>query len=298
MKKVLVIAGPTASGKTSFSIRMAKLMHTGIISGDSIQVYKGLDIGSGKVTEEEKQGVPHDLIDILTPFDSYNAKVFQTEARALIDSHEKPMIICGGTGMYLKAALYDYQFDEEKDSVSVNWDSFSNAELYDLLQKVDPAQAEKIHPNNRRRIERALTIYQRTGKRMSDNINSQNHEMIYDALIAGLTMDRAVLYERINQRVDRMFAAGLEEEVIGLLEEGVTFENVSMQGIGYKEWKGYFEGKITKEQVKEEIQKHSRQFAKRQYTWLNHQLPVHWFNPLIEEETEEMISEIKHWLET
>lgn len=298
MKKVLVIVGPTASGKTSFAIRMAEYMHTEIISGDSIQVYQGLNIGSGKVTEEEKKGIRHYLIDILSPFDSYNVKDFQRQARALMDSHDQPMIICGGTGMYLKAALYDYRFDEEKKDLSdPEWDSLSNEELYDLLRKTDPKQAEKIHPNNRRRIERALAIYRNTGKRMSENIDSQNHEMIYDAFIAGLTMERKILYERINARVEGMFKHGLEEEVSGLLKKGVTFENACMQGIGYKEWKAYFEGNMSEEEVKENIQKHSRQFAKRQYTWLNHQMPVHWFCPLIPEETEQMITEIRQWLD-
>lgn len=298
MKKVLVIAGPTASGKTSFSIRLAKKLNTEIISGDSIQVYKGFDIGSGKVTEEEMDGVKHYLIDILEPQKAYSAKDFQEETRKLIDSHKEPMIICGGTGMYLKAALYDYTFQHESEEAPCDreFEEMGKEEAYQLLLKVDPEQAKKIHPNNVRRVARALTIYKRTGKKMSDIVKGQSHEPIYDVFIAGLTMDRDVLYNRINHRVEMMFDRGLEQEIKGILESGVTFQDPAMHGIGYQEWKGYFEGEKLLEEVKEEIQKDSRQFAKRQYTWLNHQFPVHWFNPLIEEETNRIEQDILQWV--
>lgn len=296
MKKVLVIAGPTAVGKTSFSIKAAKALDAEIISGDSIQVYRGFDIGSGKVTEEEKEGIRHHLIDIMDPKQSYSAADFQKMARKIIDENEKMMIICGGTGLYLKSCLYDYTFNEESGSfASEHFEKMTNEELYAKLLETDPVQAQKIHPNNRRRLMRSLTIAERTGRSQSEIEAEQTHEMIYEAFIAGCTMDREALYERINMRVEMMFASGLQQEVASLLEQGCTFDDPAMKGIGYKEWKEYFLGNSSAENVKEEIQKHSRQFAKRQYTWLNHQMPVHWFDVRDEKEQERIMKEIMDW---
>ncbi len=286
MKKVIVIAGPTAVGKTSFSIEIAKKYGLEIISGDSIQVYKGLDIGSGKVTKEEMDGVPHHLIDILSPKDSYNVSMFQTMARELIEKSEKPMIICGGTGLYLKACLYDYSFNkEEAEAYDPELDKYTNEQLYAMLQETDPAQASKIHLNNRRRVIRSLTIQKNTGKTQSEIEKEQKHELLYDPFIIGCTMDRELLYNRINQRVDKMFEDGLEQEIKTLLEQGVLFSDTCMEGIGYKEWKDYFQGNKTKEEVKQMIQKNSRNFAKRQYTWFKHQMPVRWYDVTKQEES-------------
>ncbi len=296
MKKVLVIAGPTAVGKTSFSIQMAKKLNAEIISGDSIQVYKGFDIGSGKVTEEEKEGIVHHLIDIRDPKEPYSAADFQKMARGIIEHTEGISIICGGTGLYLKSCLYDYTFNEESGSfASEHLGKLSNEELYRKLLETDPKQAEKIHPNNRRRVLRCLTIAERSGMKQSEIEASQKHEMLYDAFIAGCTMERSKLYERINRRVEMMFEAGLEQEIASLLEAGITFDDPAMKGIGYKEWSGYFRGNMSALEVKEEIQKHSRQFAKRQYTWLNHQMPVHWFDISDEKECERIVGEIMDW---
>lgn len=296
MKKVLVIAGPTAVGKTSFSIRAAKALDAEIISGDSIQVYRGFDIGSGKVTEEEKEGIKHYLIDIMDPKESYSAADFQKMARKIINENEKMMIICGGTGLYLKSCLYDYTFNEESGSFAAeHFETMTNEELYAKLLETDPVQAQKIHPNNRRRLMRSLTIAERTGRSQSEIEAEQSHEMIYDAFIVGCTMDREALYERINRRVEMMFEAGLEKEVASLLEKGCTFDDPAMKGIGYKEWKAYFLGNGSAEDVKLEIQKHSRQFAKRQYTWLNHQMPVHWFDVREKSEQERIMKEIMEW---
>ncbi|MBQ7993272.1 MAG: tRNA (adenosine(37)-N6)-dimethylallyltransferase MiaA [Solobacterium sp.] len=296
MKKVLVIAGPTAVGKTSFSIKAAKALDAEIISGDSIQVYRGFDIGSGKVTEEEKEGIVHHLIDIMDPKEPYSAADFQKMARKIIDENEKMTIICGGTGLYLKSCLYDYTFNEESGSfASGHFEKMTNEELYAKLLETDPVQAQKIHPNNRRRLMRSLTIAERTGRSQSEIEAEQTHEMIYDAFIAGCTMDREALYERINLRVEMMFEAGLEKEVASLLEQGCSFDDPAMKGIGYKEWKDYFLGNSTAEEVKAEIQKHSRQFAKRQYTWLNHQMPVHWFDVREKSEHERIMKEIMDW---
>ena len=297
MKKVIAIVGPTASGKTSFSIKLAKEIGAEIISGDSVQVYKGLDIGSGKIKEEEKEGVKHYLIDILSPKDSYSVATFQKMAREIIDNSDKPIIICGGTGLYLKACLYDYEFNEEEGpSTDPELDKLDNDTLFNLLKEKDPLQAEKIHPNNRKRVMRALTIHARNEKRKSEIIDEQSHELVYDAAVVGCTMDREVLYERINNRVLEMMEEGLEEEVKGLIDEGVNFLDQSMQAIGYKEWRSYLEGAMTREEVIEEIQRHSRQFAKRQYTWFNNQMNVNWFNPTDDSEVKEMIESIKRWL--
>lgn len=293
MKKVLVIAGPTASGKTSFSIELAKRINTEIISGDSIQVYKGFDIGSGKVTEAEKEGVPHHLIDILEPGTQYSVKDFQKEARTLIDNSSKPMIIAGGTGLYLKACLYDYVFtDEEASPRNEKYDQYTNHELYEMLVERDPVQAEKIHENNRQRVLRSLTVLDNTGKRQSEIIDEQNHEPIYDFFIAGCTMARDELYERINLRVKMMIEKGLEQEVKGLLDKGITFEDPAMKGIGYREWADYFDGNLSITEVEALIARNSRRYAKRQYTWLNHQMPVHWFDPRNKEERSAMLDEM------
>ena len=278
MKKVLVIAGPTASGKSALAVHLAKRYGGEVISGDSIQVYRGMDIGSGKVTEKEKEGIPHHLIDILDPKDAYSAADFQRMARALIGKIDVP-VIAGGTGLYLKACLYDYSFSKEDDiPVDERYERMDNHALHEALKRIDPESAEKIHENNRRRVLRAILIKERTGVTKSEQEKTQLHQPVYDVFIAGCTMERSLLYERINRRVEGMFEAGLEQEVRGLLEKGVTFEDPSMRGIGYQEFRPYFEGSASLEEVKLAIQKHSRNYAKRQYTWFNHQMPVHWYD--------------------
>lgn len=298
MNKVLVIAGPTASGKTAFSVEMAKLFGCDIISGDSVQVYRGLDIGSGKVTEEEKQGVVHHLIDIRDPREPYSAADFQKMARELIE--QKPFsIIAGGTGLYLKSCLYDYSFRSEESRVPADpaFEAMDDESLYELLKQQDPVQAEKIHPHNRRRVMRSLTILKRSGMRQSDIEKQQKHEMIYDVFIAGCTMDRKILYERISRRVDGMFEQGLVREVEELIGSGCTFDDLGMQGIGYREFRAYFNKEADLDQVREEIKKNSRHYAKRQYTWLNHQMPVHWFDVTDENERRRITDEIREWRE-
>lgn len=299
MKKVLVIAGPTAVGKSDFAVNLALQYNLSIISGDSIQVYKGLDIGSGKITKEEMKGVPHYLIDILSPKESYSVSDFQHMARKIIDQSDRPVIICGGTGLYLKACLYDYSFDEnegELPSADPELEKLDDETLYAMLVKSDPVQAQKIHPHNRRRVLRSLTIQKRTGKTQSEIEKEQTHTMLYDTMIVGCTMERSKLYERINARVEGMFRKGLEQEVRGLLDNGVTFEDTCMEGIGYKEWKGYFEGNLNLNEVKTLIQTHSRQFAKRQYTWLKHQMPVDWFDITDQKDTDRIQKEIDVWM--
>lgn len=296
MKKVLVIAGPTASGKSAFAIEVAKRLNGIVISGDSIQVYRGFDIGSGKITETEKQGIPHYLLDIKDASESYSVADFQKMAREIIDASEQLPIICGGTGLYLKACLYDYDFcDAAAERTDVELERYSSDELWAMLRVLDEKQAEKVHPHNRRRLLRSLTIIRSTGRKQSSIHDAQEHMPIYDMFIAGCTMERELLYARIDKRVDNMFMDGLQQEVKDLLARGITFANQPMQGIGYKEWLPYFDGTAAVEEVKEAVKKHSRQFAKRQYTWLNHQMPVHWFTVQDKEEREKMLQEIERW---
>lgn len=297
MKKVLVIAGPTASGKTSLSISLAKEFQAQIISGDSIQVYKGLDIGSGKIKKEEMDGIPHRLIDILEPKQSYSVADFQKQARYWIEKEDCLSMIVGGTGLYLKACLYDYSFEENEIRVDASLEEYSNEQLYEMLQEVDPLQATKIHPNNRRRLLRSLTIAKQQGKGQSEIEAMQKHEMIYDCFIVGCTMERELLHRRIEKRVRQMFEDGLEEEIKQLLKDGVTFEDSCFKGIGYKEWEPYFKGECARQEVFQAIIQHSRQYARRQYTWFHHQMPVHWVDMTKEEEIEQIKKEIREWLE-
>ena len=298
MKKVLAIVGPTASGKSSFAVMMAQRLHAEIISADSVQVYRGLDIGSGKITKEEMQGIPHHLINILNPSEPYSVFDFQKNARRAIEECDTLPILCGGTGLYLKSCLYDYAFTEKQTQVNEEYEKMDSDALYQLLKMRDPIQAEKIHPNNRRRVIRSMNIYDTSGIRQSDAEKQQKHQMIYDVYLAGCTMERDTLYARINARTSSMFDEGLAEEVQKLLDAGVTFDAPSMQAIGYKEFRAYYEGKCTLSEVKEQIQQHSRQFAKRQYTWLNHQMPVHWIKMDEEEDKQKGIEQIETWYRT
>lgn len=293
MKKVLVIVGPTAIGKTEFGIRCAETFYGEIISGDSIQIYRGLDIGSAKPTQEELKRAVHHLIDIKDPKENYSVREFQKlsrEAIDLISSKGKLPIIVGGTGLYIKASLYDYTFFDETEEDDP-FDSLSNDELWQELKQKDPAALEKIHPNNRKRLVRALNIYEKHHKGISQIKAEQEHEPIYDCLIIGLTAERDILFSRINSRVDRMVEEGLLQEIEGLLKAGISFSDQCMQGIGYKEFKGYFEeGKDLQECI-EQVKINSRHFAKRQYTFFRNQLDVKWY-----EDKEEALKEVQEWL--
>lgn len=282
MKKVIAIIGPTGVGKTSLGVEVAKWLNSEIISGDSIQVYQGLDIGSAKVTEDEMQGIPHHLIDILPITARYSVYDFQQQGRAIMEklySEKKIPIIVGGTGLYIKSLLYDYEFETTQDeNVNEAYKTMSNEELYARLQEVDPLSAQKIHQNNRQRLVRALTIFDTQGKTKSEIERSQKHELLYDAYVIGLTCERDMVYERINKRVDMMLENGLLEEVTRLSKDPDLFSYQGMQGIGYKEFRLVATGEMSLEECVEEIKKHSRQFAKRQYTWFRNQMDVHWYD--------------------
>ena len=280
---VLCIVGPTAVGKTKMSIELAKQLNGEIISGDSMQIYRGMDIGTAKATMDERQGIPHHLIDEKNPDEPYSVAAFQQTVRAKIEeikSRGKLPIIVGGTGLYIKSVLYDYEFAGESESKEIDeakYGHLSNEELHAKLAAVDEAGAKDIHPNNRKRVIRALEIYETSGVKKSEMIEKQEHKMIYDACLIGLTDDRNVLYDRINKRVDTMYETGLVEEVKALFDQGIPAESQSIRAIGYKELYDYFKGLISLEESKELIKRNSRRYAKRQYTWFNNQMDVTWF---------------------
>lgn len=291
MKKVLAIVGPTAVGKSDLAIQIAQKYHVDIISGDSIQVYQGLDIGSGKVSKQQQAMVKHHLLDIQSAKQPFDVLQFQTLVRPLIEQSSPFALIAGGTGLYLKACLYDYAFQQEVPYQL----TIPQEQWYTTLQEIDPLQACKIHPNNLRRIERSLIKYYTSGISQSEQEAKQTHQPLYDVLWVGLTRPREHLYQAINQRVEQMFQQGLPQEVDDLLRSGITFEDPGMKGIGYKEFAGYYRQEMTLQQVRELIQKNSRHFAKRQYTWFTHQVPVEWFNVEREEEMKLLWEKIEHW---
>lgn len=288
MEKVIVVIGPTSVGKTKMGVALAKKLNGEVISGDSMQVYRQMDIGTAKVTIEEMEGVTHHCIDILDPKDQYSVHDFQQTVRKQITeitNRGHVPIIVGGTGLYIKAALYDYTFSEMEnnhDEINKKYRDYTNEQLYDHLKQIDEESAEILHFNNRRRVLRAIEIYEQTGQKKSEMINEQEHICLYDAYFVGLTLPRELLYERINLRVDLMMKNGLQGEMESLIKQGLTRENQSMKAIGYKEWFDYFEGKCDLNEVSENIKKHSRQYAKRQYTWFKNQFDVHWYDVCLE----------------
>ena len=271
---IIVIVGPTGVGKTKLSIELAKIYNGEVINADSTQVYKDLNIATAKVTEEEKEGVIHHLIDIKNIDEDYTVYDYQKDCRKKIEeilSKNKTPIIVGGTGLYINAVLYDYKFEQEKNDSS--YEEFNNDELYQQLISIDPNT--NIHKNNRKRIIRALNYYQNNNKPMSEKETTNN--LLYDAFIIGLTTDREKLYDRINKRVDIMIENGLEKEAKKIYNTGIRSKAV-MTPIGYKELFAYFDSIISREEAIELIKKRSRNYAKRQYTWFNNKLNLNWFN--------------------
>ena len=271
---VIVITGPTCVGKTKLSIELAKLLNGEIINADSTQVYRNMNIGTAKVTEEEKCGIPHHLFDICDVKENYTVYDYQKDARKWIDDitkRGKTPILVGGTGLYIKAALYDYSFTNEDQTY--DYTNYTNDELYQELIKLDPNT--NIHPNNRKRVERALTYIRNNGVSISSNANG--NELLYDTIFIGLTTDRDNLYNRINKRVDVMMQQGLLEEAKSFFDLGIKSKAI-MTPICYKELFAYFNNEISLDEALDLIRQRSRKYAKRQYTWFNHQLPVTWFD--------------------
>lgn len=272
MHKIIVITGPTAVGKTKLSIELAKKYDGEIINADAVQVYKGLDIGSAKVTEEEKENIPHHLFDIKEVDEEYTIYHYQQDARRVIEDIQKrgkTPILVGGTGLYIKSALYDYKLSEEKESEM--YEDLTTEELYNNLLKVDKDII--IDKNNRRRLIRALNYYKENNESINNN---KTNKLLYNTIFIGLTTDRKELYNRINKRVDTMMKNGLLEEVKSFYDKGIKTKPL-LNGIGYKELYKYLDGNYTYEEAIEKIKQNSRHYAKRQYTFFNHQLPIVWF---------------------
>lgn len=281
MKKVVVVVGPTGVGKTKLGVELAKQFNSEVINGDSVQIYKELDIGSAKVTVSEMEGINHHLLDFKNIEENYTVYDYQQDLRNKIEEFsEKDLlpIVVGGTGLYLKAALYDYSFNKEDDNNLNEYEEYSNEELFNLLKEKDEKAASILHPNNRRRVVRALNIIENSGKKKSEIIDNQEHKPLYDVTFIGLTLPRDVLYNRIDKRVDIMLENGLFEEVKNLFNKYGDKDYKSLQAIGYKELFSYFKGEITFEESIELIKKKSRNYAKRQYTWFNNQFDVKWFD--------------------
>lgn len=288
-KNLIILTGPTAAGKTALSIRLAKAVGGEIISADSMQVYRHMDIGSAKVTREEMEGVCHHLIDVLNPDEEFHVVKFQEMAKEAIKeiyAKEKIPIIVGGTGFYIQSVLYDIDFtqtDEDEDfreQLENLAREKGNEVLFEKLRRIDPKTCENLHPNNVKRVIRAIEFYEKSGgKRISEH-NEEQHEKHspYCYTYFVLTDDREVLYEKINRRVDNMLANGLVEEVKNLKEMGCSKDLVSMQGLGYKEILDYLEGACTLEDAVYRIKRDTRHFAKRQITWFKRERDVTWIS--------------------
>lgn len=287
-KPIVVLTGPTAVGKTELSIQLAKVIGGEIISADSMQVYKYMDVGSAKITPEEMDGVRHYLVDELEPFDEFHVVKFQEYAQKYLNeiyAHGKIPIIAGGTGFYIQALLNDIDFTEqESDSayrkeLEALAEEHGNQYLHDRLKEVDPESAEAIHPNNRKRVIRALEFYQETGRKISEhNAKEQMRTSPYNFAYFVLNDERSHLYKRIDARVDKMIEDGLEAEVRRLKEMGCTKDMVAMQGIGYKEMLSYLDDSYSLEEAVYIIKRETRHFAKRQITWFKRERDVIWLN--------------------
>lgn len=301
--KVIAIVGPTAVGKTSLSIDLAKRFNGEIISGDSMQVYRGLDIGTAKVTLEEQAGVLHHLIDVRDIDQSYSAADFQQAAREVIQEitdRGKVPIVVGGTGLYIQSLLWDYKLGSEGErayeSLREKYEAIAEAEgneaLWKLLQAKDPLAAEKIHYNNRKKMIRALEVFELTGHSILEP--KEQPKELYDSFLIGLNTERTHLYRRINERVDLMVEQGVLEEARQLAK---TPEVQAAQGIGYKEFFPYFSGECSLDSAIEEVKLHSRRYAKRQLTWFRNRMSVHWYDLVQHPEAIDKVeAAIEKWL--
>lgn len=271
MKKIIIVAGVTASGKSKLGIQLAQQLNGEIISADSVAVYRKMNIGSAKPSIEEQEGIVHHLINIRDIDDGYDVASFQKDARNCIDEihqrHKVPIVV-GGTGLYINALLYDYRFDYEETSGDIEFPDVST--MIREIEIINPQALDKVHPNNIKRVQR---LYKKIVVEQQE-IQEHDHKLLYDAHILFLEGDRERLYDRMNKRVENMFTQGLEAEVRGIVDMyDNAFDLPSMSAIGYREFRGYFEGTQSKEETIALIQRNTRRFAKRQITWFKHQLP-------------------------
>ena len=302
MKPLIILTGPTAVGKTELSIALAKAVNGEIISADSMQVYRHMDIGTAKITPEEMQGVPHHLIDILEPDTAFNVAMFQKLAKEAMEgiyARGRIPVVVGGTGFYIQALLYDIDFSEENEDMSIRNALEALAEtrgaeyLHEELARVDPESAEQIHANNVKRVIRALEYYRMHGEKISmHNENERQKTSPYDFFYFVLTHDRQVLYDRIEKRIDLMLRQGLVEEVGGLMAKGYDKNLVSMQGLGYKEIIPYLNGECSLDEAVYILKRDTRHFAKRQLTWFRRERDVRWLDKSRTTSENEILNEI------
>lgn len=286
LKPLVILVGPTAVGKTAASIGLAKALNGEIISGDSMQIFKGLDIGTAKITKEEMQGVPHHLIDIKEPWETFSVAEFKRLAdEAIADIHDrgKMPIIVGGTGFYINSVLYEYHFGEAdtdeayRAELEQYAETHGNEALWNILQEKDPDSAAKLHSNDTKRVIRALEVLHVTGIPASERQSTVDKQtMRYNAVYIALNMPREVLYDRINRRVDIMIQDGLEAEVRTALANGTAQDALSMTSIGYRQMIQYFNEEISFDRAVELIKRDTRHFAKRQLTWFRHDPNIQW----------------------
>lgn len=299
--RLLVLVGPTAIGKTKLSLDLAKTFQCEIISGDSMQVYRQMDIGTAKLPIEQRKGIPHHLIDIVAPDEPFSAVDFQKHCRTLIAHitarHRLPFLV-GGTGLYIESIVYEFEFsnchaDEafRKEMEKYAAEKGKKA-LLERLHVVDPDTAKRLHPNDQRRIIRALEIFYLTGETLSDRLTRQTKKSPYNLCLIGLTMDRQRLYKRIEARVDMMVEKGLINEVHRLLAQGYPRDLVSMQGLGYKEIAAYLQGEMSLEVAIERLKRDTRRFAKRQLSWFRHMRDIYWVYIADAEQTEPYFAQI------
>lgn len=288
MDSVIAIIGPTAVGKTKISIDLAKRFDTEIISGDSMLLYRGMNIGTAKPTIAEQSGIIHHMIDILEPTEEFSVVDFQETAAKYISDinmQGKTPILAGGTGLYVKALLEGYKFNstsgccEKRSEMEALASKFGNQYLHNMLAEVDPQNAARLHPNDIRRVIRALEVFHLSGNALNQSkLLSDTNKLVYKAIVVGLTMNRRALYDRINLRVDKMIEDGLVEEVAELMRRGVPEQAQAMQGIGYKEIVAYLKGDINLSDAIDQIKQATRRFAKRQLTWYRKMDYTVWFD--------------------
>ena len=287
-KPMIVLTGPTAVGKTNLSIRLAKKIGGEIISADSMQIYKKMNIGTAKISPEEMAGVPHYLVDELDPGEEFNVVAFQQMAKKamkqIYENGHIPIVV-GGTGFYIQALLYDVDFSEHETEEKYRQELVALEQekgreyLYEMLKQADPEYAAIVHSNNVKRVIRALEYYHETGRKLSEhNAQQRENSSPYQFVYLVLNDEREILYDRIDRRVDQMMEAGLLQEVEALVKEGYERTLVSMQGLGYKEFFDYFDGKCTLEETVDIIKRDTRRFAKRQLTWFRREKEVCWMN--------------------
>lgn len=298
LKKIVAVAGPTASGKTALALKIAERFDGEVVSCDSMQIYRHMDVGTAKPSIEEMERIPHHMIDIAEPFENYSVADFAEQARKCIDdilSRGKLPVLAGGTGLYMDSIIEnigfaDFGSDEEfRREMQMLADREGNQAVHRLLAEKDPDAAEKIHPNNIRRVIRALEVCRLTGKTFTQVNMESRRQRMYHALIFAIDTDREVLYERINHRVDRMIDEGLVEEVQGLRNMGISREHTSMQAIGYKELMEFLDGNCNFDEAVEKIKQESRRYAKRQITWFKRNKDIHWVSVANDEEVKKVL---------